>query len=66
VTRSFPDLVWRRSSYSGSGGGNCVEVADLPEGGTALRDSKHPHQGFFTLPAAEWTAFIRSSQQEQL
>ena len=22
------DLRWRKSSYSGNGGGNCVEVAD--------------------------------------
>ncbi|GAA1122140.1 DUF397 domain-containing protein [Nocardiopsis composta] len=58
-------LDWYVSTYTG-GQGNCVQVADLPEGSRALRDSKHPHQGFFTLPAAEWSAFVRSSRQEQL
>jgi Domain of unknown function (DUF397) len=37
-------LVWRRSSFSGSGGtggGDCVEAALLPDH-FALRDSKNP------------------------
>ena len=42
----------------GGSGGNCVEVAQLPNGGRALRDSKDPdgHILFFTL--VEWDAFI--------
>lgn len=32
---------WRRSSYSTSNGGNCVELAGLPVG-VAVRDSKDP------------------------
>ena len=24
------NATWRKSSYSGSGGGNCIEVADAP------------------------------------
>lgn len=31
--------IWRKSSFSGSNGGNCVEVAS---GLRALRDSKNP------------------------
>src|SRR5216683_214742 len=31
---------WRKSSYSGSNGGACVEVATLSDGGRAVRDSK--------------------------
>ncbi|WP_460854625.1 DUF397 domain-containing protein [Nocardiopsis coralliicola] len=31
---------WRTSSYSG--GGECVEIGDLPNGTQMLRDSKHP------------------------
>lgn len=36
----LPDLcpVWRKSSYSGGEGGNCVELSD--DG--AVRDSKNP------------------------
>jgi len=35
------ELVWRKSSYSGGGGNECVEVA-FPAGRIALRDSKNP------------------------
>lgn len=33
------DLTWIKSSYSGAGQANCVEVAVLPDGGRAVRDS---------------------------
>ena len=36
------DLRWRKSSYSGNGGGNCVEVASNLPDGVAVRDSKNP------------------------
>jgi len=52
-----PAVIWRKSSYSASG--NCVEVASLPEGGLAVRDSKNREEGpslVFTL--SEWRAFI--------
>lgn len=49
-------LRWFKSSASGSGG--CVEVAHLPEGGVAVRDTKNrskvPH--VYTRP--EWEAFL--------
>lgn len=40
-------LIWRKSSFStGEGGGNdCVEVAPLPDGGWAVRDSKAGESG---------------------
>jgi hypothetical protein len=34
-------LTWRKSSRSGSSGGNCVELASL-ESKVAVRDSKDP------------------------
>jgi hypothetical protein len=35
-------LTWRTSSYSGSNGGNCIEIAATANA-VAVRDSKTPH-----------------------
>ena len=35
---------WRKSSYSGTNGGNCVEVARNLPGVVAVRDSKDPRR----------------------
>jgi hypothetical protein len=48
---------WTKSSYSGSGGGNCVEVAALGSGHRAVRDSKDPSGPVLTCTAAAWAAF---------
>ncbi|SFL06675.1 protein of unknown function [Streptosporangium canum] len=53
-----PRLTWRKSSYSGSGD-NCVEVAALPGGGRAVRDSKDVGGPVLTFAPDEWRAFIR-------
>jgi hypothetical protein len=50
-------LTWRKASASNSGGGNCVEVAPLPEGGVAVRDSKDKQGPMLRFTRAEWTAF---------
>jgi hypothetical protein len=51
-------LCWQKSSYSGNGGGNCVEVAcNLPHV-VAVRDSKNPHGPVLTLTPAMWREFI--------
>jgi hypothetical protein len=47
---------WRKSSYSGTSG-NCVEIGELPDGGRAVRDSKHPDGAVLRLTPAEWAAF---------
>jgi hypothetical protein len=54
------ELSWRKSSFSGSGGngGNCVEVAFLPDGGVAVRDTKDRSLGAHVFTAAEWAAFV--------
>jgi hypothetical protein len=48
---------WRKSSYSGGNGGACVEVAVLPDGGRAVRDSKNPGGPKLAFAADEWRAF---------
>jgi Domain of unknown function (DUF397) len=55
---NLPGLAWRKSSSSGSQGGSCVEVADLPGGGVAVRDSKDPEGPKLVFTLAEWHAFI--------
>jgi hypothetical protein len=49
-------MKWRKSSYS-SDDGNCVEVANLSDGGRAVRDSKHPDGRHLTIPATAWRVF---------
>ena len=52
-------LAWRKASYSNGSGGNCVEVADLPGGGRAVRDSKLGDTGpVLRFTPAEWQAFV--------
>jgi hypothetical protein len=50
------DLSWRKSSYSGNGGGTCVEVASRLPGGIAVRDSKDPDGPVLALQPASWRA----------
>jgi hypothetical protein len=52
------NLSWRKSSYSGNGGGNCVEVARNIPGIVAVRDSKDPHGPVLTLGAGVWRGFV--------
>ena len=49
-------LTWVKSSLSNSFS-NCVEVADLPDGGVAVRDSKDPSGPVLRFTPGEWQAF---------
>jgi hypothetical protein len=55
---SVDRLQWRKSSYSGGNGGACVEIAVLPDGGRAVRDSKNPDGARLLCPTDEWRAFL--------
>ena len=50
---------WHKSSYSGSNGGNCVEVASNLPGDVAVRDSKDPHGPALTFAPPAWAALLR-------
>jgi hypothetical protein len=57
VQASFDHLRWQKASASSSG--NCVEVAPLPDGGVALRDSKDRAAGpVLAFTRTEWAAFL--------
>ncbi|CDR07290.1 DUF397 domain-containing protein [Streptomyces iranensis] len=49
--------VWRRSSYSGPEGNECVEVADLRTH-IAVRDSKKADGPVLTFPADAFASFV--------
>lgn len=48
---------WRKSSHSSDTGGECVEVAPLTSH-IAIRDSKNPEGGAFTVTPAAFAAFV--------
>ncbi|WP_405861219.1 DUF397 domain-containing protein [Streptomyces sp. NBC_01515] len=56
-------LRWFKSSYSDSGGGNCVEIATCPHT-IHIRDSKNPDGPTLTVTAASWTAFLPTLPEE--
>jgi hypothetical protein len=55
-TSSHAALAWQKSRHSGGAG--CVEVAPLPGGGVAVRDSKDPDGPVLRYTAHEWGAFL--------
>lgn len=51
-------VTWRTSSYSGSGGGNCVEVsAHAAEGSVLVRDTKDRHGPVLAFGPKAWQRF---------
>ncbi|PRY46251.1 DUF397 domain-containing protein [Umezawaea tangerina] len=52
------ELVWRRSSYSGGGGNECVELA-FPPAVVAVRDSKNPDGPRLVFPRAALVVLLR-------
>jgi Domain of unknown function (DUF397) len=51
-------LAWRTSSFGGENADN-VEVAQLPDGRTALRNGNHPDLGAVVFTQAEMAAWIQ-------
>ncbi|GAA3653157.1 DUF397 domain-containing protein [Streptomyces chitinivorans] len=57
VTRNADGLHWFKSSRSGSGGGDCVEVAAGPDA-VYVRDSQDVERATLCFPARSWDAFV--------
>jgi hypothetical protein len=60
------DTGWFKSSFSGGGTDNCVEVriadsADSAAGSVGVRDSKNPGGGALSVTFDAWGAFLRRS-----
>jgi len=50
-------IAWRRSSWCATQ--SCVEVADLPDGSVAVRDSKVPGVSpILVFTTDEWESFV--------
>ncbi|WP_405141845.1 DUF397 domain-containing protein [Sphaerisporangium sp. NBC_01403] len=58
VTNELTDVQWRKSSFSGGDGSNCVEVAHPAGGRRAVRDSKDRNGPALLFTVAEWTTFL--------
>lgn len=54
---SISGVRWTKSGRSNQSG-NCVEVAALPDGSVAMRNSRHPDGPALVYTRAEITAFV--------
>ncbi|WP_433192379.1 DUF397 domain-containing protein [Nocardia sp. CA-107356] len=54
--------AWRKSSFSGPSGGNCVEVAEASDGLIAVRNSRDPEGGMLFYTRPEIDAFVRGAK----
>ncbi|MFJ3304863.1 DUF397 domain-containing protein [Streptomyces sp. NPDC086549] len=59
---SIPDASvltsWRKSSYSGESGGDCLEVSIGVHPLVPVRDSKNPTGPAVVFSVAAWSAFV--------
>jgi len=54
---------WRKASYSGTNGGNCVEAGSIADG-IAVRDSQDREGPKLAFTPRVWRAFIRRMKVE--
>jgi uncharacterized protein DUF397 len=57
-----PVTGWRKASYSGTNGGNCVEAGNTGRG-VAVRDSKDQDGPRLAVTPVQWRAMTRRLQR---
>lgn len=58
---SISGVEWIKSARSNQSG-NCVEVAQLPGGGVAVRNSRHPEGPALVYTREEMAAFVEGAK----
>ena len=58
---SLTDVAWKKSRYSNPNG-ECVEVAVLPTGEIAIRNSRYPSGPALVYTRAEIAAFLAGAK----
>lgn len=69
TTTDHTGARWVASSYSGNGGGNCLEWAPdvVASAGTVpLRDSKAPEGPFLSVGVSAWSSFVELAKAMEL
>ncbi|PSM43838.1 DUF397 domain-containing protein [Streptomyces dioscori] len=67
ITTGIPPLRgWRKSSYSNSEGGSCLEVLDGHPAGVPVRDSKTPHGSALIFSPEGWSHFLAAIRRADL
>ncbi|MET7972888.1 DUF397 domain-containing protein [Streptomyces mirabilis] len=65
AVHSSDTLTWFKSSYSGTSGGDCVEVA-TSTGAIHVRDSKGPQGPVLGFSCEEWSAFVAYARTDRM
>ncbi|MFC9232475.1 DUF397 domain-containing protein [Streptomyces decoyicus] len=60
------NVTWRKSSYSNSDGGQCIEVSDDFPALVPVRDSKAPQGPALLFEAPVWASFVTAVNNGQL
>lgn len=61
MTEGSAPATWRKSSYSGDNGGNCVEIGNFGTA-VAVRDTKNVDAGMLVFSRPAWSRFITDAR----